>query len=186
MIHHLTIKISLPISLIVFLLVIPSCNTNKGIVISNKEIEKEYNESLEKWNQLKKEHNNSYEYVVSHSSFVGYRNSTKITVKNGVLVQREHSETRSLPAGGFSQEEFQVYIENEPEINSNELGFKAQTFENIYKDCGKHTLQVDENMNHVYFKTNSMGLLNTCSYSPKNCMDDCSTGVYISNFNWLE
>ncbi|MGY5355583.1 hypothetical protein [Wenyingzhuangia sp. IMCC45467] len=37
----------------------------------------------------------------------------------------------------------------------------------------------------VYFETDNNGLISTCGYVPKNCMDDCFLGITIKSIEAL-
>ena len=163
-----------------------SCSGNKGIRIGNKEIGQAYNESLDTWTQQKKKHNNSYEFAFSHSSWVGYRNTTTVVVKQGKIISRTFSENQLDENDYFTQEEVLVYEEKESEINTHEQGFKAQTIDQVYEDCGTKSLKVSEGQNNLFFKADGNGIIQSCGYSMKNCADDCFNGVTIQNFRWLE
>jgi len=168
------------------LLIIISCSTYKGVKIANTEIEANFNNSLKKWKTLKKSHNDSYEYEVSLSSWVGFRNTTKLVVRKGKLVSREYLETQRNKNDRFADEETLIYKEEGADINKNEKGFKGVLIDQVYNKCGTESLQVDEKENNLYFSINEMGIIKSCGYSPKNCADDCSRGIYISSFKWLE
>lgn len=174
----------IPLLLFILVLILFSCKSQKNVQIPNKDFEQKYNTSLKKWNQVKKEHKDSYEYSISFSSFIGYSNTTTVTVKEGKIIAREFSETVQDEQGNFNEERT-IYQEKGNEVNSDKNGFKAILFDQIYQDCGNNYLQQDEQMNHLYFDVDGIGILKHCSYFPKNCMDDCSTGVTVSRFKWL-
>ncbi len=163
-------------------------SANKLVSISDKEIEVNYNKSLQKWNAVKQLHNNSYEYHVSFSSWVGYRSTTKVMVKNGIVVAREFSETkRNKENDRFEQEETIIYTEDKSNLNSHEQGRKGITLDKVYENCGQISLQADPVLNQIYFGTDdATGIILSCGYRLKNCADDCSDGIYIDTFNWLE
>ena len=174
-------------TLILFLIFIGiSCSTNKIIQISNTEIETNFNKSLKQWKIQKKAHNNSYEYQVSYLSWVGYRNTTKLVVRNGKLVSREFSETQQDENDRFTDNEILIFKEDESNINKNQKGFKAVLLDELYDDCGAQSLQANEKENKLFFTVDDMGIMSSCGYTPKDCVDDCSIGVYISSFKWLE
>lgn len=178
-------KISILILSTVLAFAISACKTPQGVSIPDKGISKKYNNSLRTWNKLKVENNNSYTYTVSVSSWVGYREATKITVRAGKAVEREFfSNKMDGQVSGFS--EFQtVYQEKETDINTHHRGYKAITIDEIYKTCGGESLQVSGEMNDLHFSTNDEGILKACGSIRKGCMDDCFGGVSITAFEWL-
>lgn len=158
----------------------------KEINIADYEIESNFNESLKLWNELKVQNGNSYEYSIGYFSFVGYRSTVTVTVENGEVVNRSYSETKQRDGGGFEQMESIVYVEDKSDLNTHEQGPKAVTFDEIYATCGNNTLQVDLSRNKIYFSTDDEGLLKGCTYIENGCMDDCSVGVNVSSFEWLD
>jgi len=179
-------------SIILLLLIsINACNTPKQVStshveIANKELEVAYNKSLQDWNKLKQKHNNSYEYSVSFASWVGYSNTTTIVVKKGKIISRIFAEKKMDDNDRFSAEEIEMYRENESTINTHERGFKGMTMDETYENCGNKSLQMSETENRLYFVTDDAGILKNCGYGLINCMDDCSRGVNISSFKWLD
>jgi len=169
-----------------FALLIFSCSSSKMIQISNTELETNFNNSLTKWTALKKANNNSYEYDVRFMSWVGYSNTTMIVVQNGKVVSRSYLETSLNNNDRYSETEALVFSEKENEINSHEQGYKGVLFDEIYHDCGTKSLQKNEDENNLYFIIDEQGILKNCGSALKNCMDDCSVGVSVSRFRWLE
>lgn len=163
-----------------------SCNTYKSVQISNAKIGTDFNKSFKTWNTLKKIHHNSYTYHVNFSSWIGYSNTTKIVVKNGKVISREYLETQRSDRERYKDEETKIYEENASNLNTNEKGFKGVTMDQVYTDCGTKSLQADEDENNLYFTVDDLGIVKACGFAIKNCADDCSEGVYISKFKWLE
>jgi len=155
------------------------------LVIANKSLHNAYYNSTRSWDSLKKEHNNSYEYSIVNSSYSGWRSEIKITVTNGRVTRREYWETTKSIGGGFGALE-KVYIEAGRTVGHNKKGGLPITLDRVYIACAQHSLIVDEEMNDISFKTDESGVLAVCGYTPKNCADDCFTGVSIASFKWLE
>ena len=57
-------------------------------------------------------------------------------------------------------------------------GFEARDI-----DAGRDVnawLRMDEDENLIFFEANNKGMISTCGYFPKNCADDCFTGITIT------
>lgn len=163
----------------------------QGTETHNDSLRALYNESLKQWKQLKAEHNDSYEFVVGWESAFGFGHATTITVREGQVVSREYKEYNSPDYEESNNEEFE-HVSEEDSIppgtllNPTDGGFRGITFDQVYKECGEIHLQADENENWLYFTTDRSAILHVCIYTPIGCEDDCSEGVYISKFKWLE
>jgi hypothetical protein len=166
-----------------------SCKTNSPsiprITIPNKALEAEYNTSLAKWNKLKAKHKNSYEYKISHSSWIGYRSSTIIRVRRGKVVGREFYENKMIKNKGYSEEAL-IYKEDEADINSHRQGDKAVLFDQHYKHCGEVNLKQDEKTNRIIFKTDEEGVISDCGHIFESCVADCFEGVHVVSLEWLK
>ena len=188
------------VNFLILVLILQSCKSTKStansnvdmkkdqeqeLVIANKTLHKAYSDSARSWDALKKEHNNSYEYVISEASFSGWSSELKTTVTNGAVSKREYWETKYVEGAGFGPLE-KVYTEIHREIGRNKKGGRPATFDKIYIDCARFSLIVDENMNDISFTTDDSGILTACGFTPKNCADDCYRGVSIQSFKWLE
>ncbi len=140
----------------------------------------EFQKSLELWNELKTENGTSYMYEVNFSSFSRFSSTTKITVVNNIVV------ARSFESFGIEDAELLAYEENEDNLGENEVGAMVATIDELYTTCLQEVLVVNKEGNDVIFSVSDIGLLRTCVYIPKGCQDDCSRGVSISNFSWMQ
>lgn len=145
-----------------------------------------YSKAAEAWKKLKKEHNNSYEFSINFVSFTGYRNETRITVKEGKIVKRSYEEsfTDELPIGY----EIEKWEETGDEIGKHEKGKKPITMDDVYefaKSCSNMKTDKRGRQVEVFFELNKEGIITTTGYVPNGCMDDCFHGYHINNFTWL-
>jgi len=173
-------------SLLFLLMLFISCSTYKPIAIADQVLNSGFNESFEKWTKLKKVHDSSYEYAVSYSSWVGWRATTKILVKEGKIISRQYAETQQDDEGQWSLDEVLIFTELQREINKHEKGFKAVLFDQIYTDCGNNSLQMSPAENHITFTADNQGILQSCGYTDRLCVDDCYMGVRITSFKWMD
>ena len=144
---------------------------------------KNYSESLKVWKELKKTRGASYIYKTKFISWAGYKNETKITIKNDVPVAREFQESFMSYLEDAPTPEF--YSENIENLGTNKKGSPAVTIDNLYKECEKK-LKASYKHSYVTFKMNGDGIIKSCGYTPLNCADDCFEGVSIDEFEWIK
>ncbi len=145
----------------------------------------DYAISYQQWKLAKPRHQNSYRYTVRESSWNGSAHTTTITVENGNVVSRSFvADTMNHQTGE------RVIVKNWEEtsasLNSHNEGVEANTLDVIYQNCAANWLRVDKKANNVYFEGVHRGILSLCGFSPKNCADDCFTGIAITEFEWLQ
>lgn len=151
----------------------------------------DFEQSLQQWKMLKTQHNDSYEYVVSWQSAFGFGHITTITVREGQVISRKYEERNSpdylQPEDDTFEEEFAEESTNSDTLlHPKDDGFRGITLDEVYRECEEIHLQQNEQENWLYFTTDEAGILKVCSSVPFGCEDDCSEGVYISKFRWLE
>lgn len=156
-----------------------SCSSDDDLNYQN-----DFQASKNTWLEFKVESSNSYQYVVTGNSvFLPYTWETTITVSNGIVIQRDFTtlgEPENLPEGEVN------WTENENEINTHvaSMAAKPLTLDEIYTKAEKEWLIKRKNTN-TYFETENNGLISTCGYSEKGCMDDCFTGIRIKSITIL-
>lgn len=64
-------------------------------------------------------------------------------------------------------------------LGSHKAGAELQTIEQLYDQCIALLLTKDNNNNHINLIFNKRGVIKQCQFTPKNCADDCSSGVNI-------
>lgn len=74
------------------------------------------------------------------------------------------------------------WTEEENEINSrqNSGADETLTFDQIYSKAENEWLIKRKGVT-VYFESKNNGLISTCGYVPKGCMDDCFSGIRIKS-----
>lgn len=141
-------------------------------------------ESYTQWTDLKKTNGDSYIYEVRFSSWAGFGHITKIKVEEGVVTSRAYEAYRTNESN--EREITETYTETGAELGTNETGAKPATIDELYNSCASEYLIVDAEQNTIYFDAKLDGLMNICGFVPKDCADDCFTGVKIHAFNWIE
>lgn len=123
-----------------------------------------------------------YSYEIDDSSFSGYWAKTTIQVSQDQVMGR------SLVAGNVSDTDGSrftttTWTETASEIGSHPEGRPARTMEQLYADCDRDVLTQDPDQNQVSFQADAQGVLRSCWYVPRNCADDCTFGVVLSQFS---
>jgi hypothetical protein len=176
--------------LLIYLVLISLSGCELGLLQSGKSTEnkevKGYQQSYEKWLSDKRAHKESYEYMVTFTSWAGFRENTTITVNRGVVTGRSYEAWKYKEDKPGEKEITAQWTENITNLNSHQEGATSQTLDKLYQQCSDNWLPVNPSQNTIYFENKNNGLLSLCGYVPKNCADDCFTGVRISEFNWLE
>lgn len=135
-------------------------------------------ESRAVWEQARAEHGNSYTLTRGFQSWTGFGHRTRITVRNGVIVERH------FEAYNRDQEITDTYTEGPDELNSHQEGATAQTMEQLYDDCAANYLAQNPEKNSLSLEFTAQGILSSCTYSPYGCADDCSRGLNKITVSW--
>ena len=179
--------------LLVFFLISLSCQKDDGqkddqlAVLAKLKSENglTYHESLSKWNGLKNKNGNSYIYQTTFISWTGFGNTTELKIVDGAVTSRTYQAFKTNKTNG-QKEIVDSYFETQDKLGSHESGAAVMTIDELYDTCVKDYLVVDEENNTLYFETEKDGLMTLCGFVPKNCADDCFSGVSISSFEWLK
>ncbi len=143
-----------------------------------------YNESIDKWTELKKINGNSYVYQTTFISWTGSKNTTEIKVKNGKVTSRIYQGFIIDDNGNKAVDSF---IENSNELGNHLEGAEPLTIDELYTSCASDYLIVDQKNNTLYFETDTNnGLITLCGFVPNGCADDCYRGIRISSFTWID
>lgn len=159
-------------------------STLKNLTSLNGESGLSLNESYLKWMELKKENGNSYIYQTRFISWAGYGSVTELKVENGVIVERNYEEYKEY-WNSSQREIIDSYSETSNNLGSHEKGADLLTIDDLYNSCASEFLIADTTNNTLYFETDTTGLMTTCGFVPKDCVDDCFYGVTINSFNWI-
>lgn len=144
-----------------------------------------YNESLNKWTDLKKVNGSSYIYQTTFLSWAGFGSTTELKIVDGKVTARIYE--------GFSTDEqtgertiTDSYEEDEETLGSHEKGATPLTIDELYNSCASDYLIVDIKNNTLYFETEINGLMTLCGFVPNGCADDCYQGISIDSFDWID
>lgn len=156
-----------------------SCSSDDDLNYQN-----DFEKSKSAWLDFKASSNNSYQYVVYGTSFfIHHRWETTITVSNGIVVQRDFI---YIDKPEYMPEEDWQWTENANEINTHSSFIAASplTLDEIYNKAEKEWLIKKKNTT-PYFETENNGLISTCGYNKKGCVDDCFIGIKIKSITML-
>ena len=156
-----------------------SCSSDDDLSYKN-----DFQSSHATWLNFKESSSNSYKYVVAGGSvFATYGWQTTITVSNGKIVSRNFKylgNPANIPAEQLE------WTENESEINihQNSNAADALTLDEIYTKAKNEWLVKRKNVTN-YFEAKNDGLISTCGYVEKGCVDDCFAGITIKSIQSL-
>ncbi len=157
-------------------------------LIGYNEDEEEYNmeevakleESLIVWNTEKAKYEDSYQYSTSFSSWVGFGNETTLVIRNNEIVERQYNEfDRDGTTDSWSENK-------KEELGTHQEGAELKLIDTLYRECKNMLLTTNPSKNYIDLSFNENGILQTCTYSHKDCADDCSSGVRIDTIEFLE
>lgn len=127
------------------------------------------------WEQARATSNDSYTYGRSFSSFFGnFSSHTDLVVTAGVVSERRFE--LILPDA-----ELVTWTETGDEVGSHDDSRAADplTVDQLYDVCQEILETVDPAQNELLFALDDRGLLQSCTYIPNGCQDDCSRGFRI-------
>lgn len=140
----------------------------------------EFENSYRTWVNYKSSVGNNYVYTAATSSFSGITTETTITVLNGKVTSRSYTATRTNVSPAQTVES---WTENATALSTHTSGAAAITLDDIYAKAKSEWLAVDAAKNDIYFDTANNGMISNCGYAPKNCADDCFTGITIKSIS---
>lgn len=142
----------------------------------------EFEKSQQEFEKFKIESKNSYKYVVTFGSWVGFSWETTLTIIDGKVTQRYFKQTESKNDKDTIVTE---WTEMEDEIGSHEnQGAEPLTLDEVYQKA-KNVWLINRKGSTTYFKANNNGLISRCGYTQNNCADDCSNGINIKSIEPL-
>lgn len=169
----------------------------------------EYDKSFQKWKSFKSASNNSYQYIVTGSTWTGSSWETELIVEKGEITERKFRYTNfegvKRPATGWdaqsAAEAMKIIGLTEAEFSERAgVGFMEYSqWEEKGVELGTHTRTaaaalvtldavyqkaknewLQERDNvTTYFEAKNEGLLSSAGYVENNCADDCFIGIHI-------
>ncbi|WP_299464494.1 hypothetical protein [Mucilaginibacter sp.] len=148
----------------------------------------QFDNSYKKWQQFKSQSNNSYSYIAYRFyTFLGDRTETKITVKNGKVIEREYTMWTNQPNSAVTVVA-ETWVENEALLNSHQQLRAAEilTLDQVYAKAKTVWLKVNKKDNEIFFVDKNDGLISSAGSIPKGCQDDCFNGISIKEIKLLK
>jgi len=136
-----------------------------------------FTNSHQAWLKAKATTDGSYIYETELSTFAGYGEITVITVEQDVVSKRRFASYEDL---AFRDRQLEAWTEEADEVGSHLSGSAAVSLDTLYTRCQEEILTADPEENEIIFTVDQRGLLKTCVYVPRDCVDDCAEGVTIS------
>ena len=143
--------------------------------VDSKQV-KDLKASLEQWQKTKDACGGNYTYVVSGSSFTGFRWATTVVIKDHKVVERSYQVRESQPipvAPGTTPEPVKPqWVETGKDIGSNKQAAPAITVDELYALAGK-IVETPVPADHVLsLGFNKDGLLSHCFTRDTRIADD--------------
>ena len=167
------------ITLLLISSIISSCSSDDDF-----NYQTDFENSHNAWLHFKESTNNSYKFTVGSGTWAGSYWETTISVSNGVIIQRYF---KYIETGGLSDnipEEELEWTENGNEIGTHQNGAEPITMDEIYEKAEQDWLIKRKNT-QSYFETENNGIISSCGYRDKNCVDDCFIGINIKSIENL-
>ena len=142
----------------------------------------DFEKSLNAFRSFKRECNDTYQYKVTGSTWVGVSWHTVITVKEGKVIQRAFKYDYIRDEFLENMKEEQEWVENEDEICSHENypAAAAINMDEVYDLAKNKWLQKKEHT-ELFFETDNHGMISLCGYRDVRCTDDCFRGISIES-----
>lgn len=105
-----------------------------------------------------------------NSVFGGYCETT-VVVSNGVVQSRKQVNL------SYDSRVPESWIETGADIGSRDGCHPAVAMDALYDECLNQVLCNDPRDNYISVQVDARGLLVLCGFTPKNCADDCYSGI---------
>jgi hypothetical protein len=133
----------------------------------------ELDASRDRWEALRDASRGTYAYSVPFQSWTGARTRTRFRVENDRVVER------SFTYHGQDGEVIENWTETGAALGSHPHGAPVRLIDDLYDVCADEVLTVDPGENDITLTFDDRGILDTCTYFPDDCADDCATGVTL-------
>jgi hypothetical protein len=132
-------------------------------------------ESYQKWLGLKKSEGGTYIYQTAFSSWTGYSINYQVCVVKDSVVRVIRTDSRM--DGGTGRVTVLSIKEAPPDSAGH---FEKGTIDEVYGYAMDVVATKDTTTNFICLEMFENGLLHSCGFIPKGCIDDCFRGVFIS------
>ena len=174
-------------ALLLFGFVAGSLVAEKGFAFNEIE-KKRLIESERSWSAKKLEYGGDYRYESRFQSWTGYRSETIQYVSNDIVYRRIYNAYHpGAPVPDGFPDLYRAYgpvysyDEGYSALGTNQSGASVSTVDQLYQSCEELLERRDPTRNRITLEFSDEGLLSVCTYTPKNCADDCSEGIRIQD-----
>jgi hypothetical protein len=174
--HHV-VKFAIPAPRPAFALAASSSEVRRCSPTNAERLE-QLADSRVSFDAAKAKHDNSYVYTRDFQSFSGFGFQTTITVEKGIVIERTY--TAQHISGGDSTQ----WTETGADVGSHDEGHPAVTVDALYEECATTVLSKNDELNWINFSTDDNNFLQACTFTPKNCQDDCTRGPVLSTLQF--
>ncbi|HEV7379911.1 MAG TPA: hypothetical protein VGN64_08975 [Dyadobacter sp.] len=155
-----------------------------SLLFACSDVDPEFNNDFKKsekaWKAFKKSSGNTYSYEVSFDSWAGFGSRTKISVENGIIIQRQYHSYGYKDDVSPEKEVKSEWVEGKSEIGSHtNEGAPAVTLDEIY-DRAENEWLIKRKGADTFFSADNGGMISSAGYVNDGCQDDCFTGIRIT------
>jgi type IV secretory pathway VirB10-like protein len=148
--------------------------------------QKQLDESLRAWSDLKAKCGGNYSYKIRWSSWVGFGHETEIVARDNKVTERRYREWSGQPVpvepGKPSQDRGKSWTETGDDLGSHKKGAPPKTLDELYVEAQGILNKKLEPHQRLYVRFDKQGLLSSCFYVDTRIADDApQTGVVISS-----
>jgi hypothetical protein len=137
-----------------------------------------FDAAVRAWQVAKQDTSATYSYRVSTQSWIGVGTDTVLNVRGDVVVSREFTRWAQDATTG-ARTTTATWREDASQLGTHAEGAAVATLDVLYQRCADEVLTRDPDTNRIYFGTYASGVLAHCTYVPRECADDCSSGVTV-------
>lgn len=135
--------------------------------------------SRDAWEDARKAAGNSYTYVSSLWSFLGFSFETTIVVEDGVVIERHY---KAQHAGGGDSTQ---WSELGADVGSHDEGHAPVLLDDLYDECANEILTLDADEYWINLSIDpDDGLLRSCTAAHRQCQDDCARGPNVTSITF--
>jgi len=136
-------------------------------------------DSQSAWHEVQRQQGNTYSYAVPTESWTGYATRTALQIQASSAAYRRFESTPLLNDDSYGPIALE-WEERGADVGSHPGGAPPVTLDVLYQRCRNEVLARDPGENTITLAFDERNILRTCVYTPRNCADDCSFGVWVA------
>jgi hypothetical protein len=138
------------------------------------ERQRDLDDSRARWEERRDSIGGTYAYHRTSPGWIPFGATTRFEVRANAVVER------SYEARDASGQPKTTWTETGAALGSHPEGDPVKTVDQLYDECERTVLTVDEDKNDVHVRYDDDGFLVTCTYSEKGRSDGPTYGVNLS------